>query len=369
MKSIFQLKRTLLLFLFPLSFLCLCLAKSNGTLAEKLFARGIYPYYSTAISWIFGWIPFSMGEILLYVMVIGLVIWLIQLILHISRNRKSRGNLIKKALLNLICLASVLFFLYTIGCGVNYYRYPFTHYSGLVIQESTEEELYELCVSLATKAASVREQIVGISEERPYRLTMTKRQLSIKVRDAYEDLSLEYPVLGGHYPAAKPLLSSVMMSKMELTGIFWPFTMEANVNVDAPDFSLAATMGHELTHLHGFMREDEANFIAYLACDASSDPEVRYSGIMEALILSGNALYRINPEKYQQVAKQYTQGLRADLIDSAEYWAQFEDTIASKVADKVNDTYLKANAQADGTRSYGRAVDLFLAKYRKERAE
>ena len=56
------------------------------------------------------------------------------------------------------------------------------------------------------------------------------------------------------------------MSRTEITGIFIPFTMEANVNVDIPDYSLGSTMCHELAHLHGFIREDEANYISYLAC-------------------------------------------------------------------------------------------------------
>ncbi|WP_276929276.1 DUF3810 family protein, partial [Herbinix luporum] len=49
-----------------------------------------------------------------------------------------------------------------------------------------------------------------------------------------------------------------------------------------------------------------------------------------------------------------------------EYWAKYEDTVVSTVSNKINDTYLKANAQSDGVKSYGRMVDLLLAKYRKD---
>ncbi|HPE16562.1 MAG TPA: DUF3810 family protein, partial [Oscillospiraceae bacterium] len=34
--------------------------------------------------------------------------------------------------------------------------------------------------------------------------------------------------------------------------------------------------------------------------------------------------------------------------------------------DRMNDAYLKANAQRDGVKSYGRMVDLLLAEYRDE---
>ena len=35
----------------------------------------------------------------------------------------------------------------------------------------------------------------------------------------------------------------------------------------------------------------------------------------------------------------------------------------SKTADKINDTYLKVNGQADGVQSYSRMVDLIVAYF------
>jgi len=44
-----------------------------------------------------------------------------------------------------------------------------------------------------------------------------------------------------------------------------------------------------------------------------------------------------------------------------------EPEIMAETAEKVNDTYLKANNQTDGTQSYGRVVDLLLAEYRQKK--
>jgi len=41
------------------------------------------------------------------------------------------------------------------------------------------------------------------------------------------------------------------------------------------------------------MREDEANFIAFLACLQSDDPEFRYSGVYLASVHAMNALWHI----------------------------------------------------------------------------
>jgi hypothetical protein len=156
------------------------------------------------------------------------------------------------------------------------------------------------------------------------------------------------------------------MSQTEITGIFIPFTMEANVNVDIPDYSIPATMLHELAHLRGFMREDEANYIAYLAGMESDNAEFKYSSTMLALITAGNALYDKDPDLYFEIRDQYSDGVLKDIRANSRYWQQYDDTVISTVSNKINDTYLKANAQTDGIQSYGRMLDLMLAKYRED---
>jgi hypothetical protein len=198
---------------------------------------------------------------------------------------------------------------------------------------------------------------------------MSTTELAKQAGKAFEALSADYPVLGGNYAAPKPILLSKLMSQTEITGIFFPFTMEANVNVDVPDYSIPATMLHELAHLRGFMREDEANYLAYLAGMKSDQVELQYSSTMLALVISGNALYDKNPELYSKIRDQYSEGVLADIRANAAYWQQYEDTAVSTFSSKVNDTYLKANAQSDGIQSYGRMLDLLLAKYRKEQKE
>lgn len=44
----------------------------------------------------------------------------------------------------------------------------------------------------------------------------------------------------------------------QLCGVYSPFTVEANYNGDMPDYNVPHTLCHELSHLKGFMREDEA---------------------------------------------------------------------------------------------------------------
>ena len=56
--------------------------------------------------------------------------------------------------------------------------------------------------------------------------------------------------------------------------------------------------------------------------------------------------------------------VQRDLAADGAYWDQFEGPVA-QVSNQVNDSYLKANEQEDGVKSYGRMVDLLLADYRQ----
>ena len=177
--------------------------------------------------------------------------------------------------------------------------------------------------------------------------------------------ALEYPELGGYYPKAKPVLTTWYLSSQLLQGVYSPFTVEANYNNGMPEQDKPSTICHELSHLKGFMREDEANFVAYLACRASEDPQFRYSGSTLAYIYSGNALYAQNPAALRKVREKLCDQAVRDLLDHNAYWDTYRGKI-SEVSDKVNDVYLKANAQEAGTKSYGRMVDLLLAWNREQ---
>ena len=57
---------------------------------------------------------------------------------------------------------------------------------------------------------------------------------------------------------------------------------------------------------------------------------------------------------------------RRDLARDSAFWKQFDGKVA-EVSGQVNDVYLKVNKQEDGVKSYGRMVDLLLARFREER--
>lgn len=366
-KRLLKLKRAWILLLFPITALSYFLASKSREIAEHVFARGVFKVVSWTMSHITALLPFSLMEAGIVLGPFVLVIVLVRFVVRLVRKKEDRGFRLAQGFLNVACIAAIAVFLLVIGCSVNYFRYSVGEYLDLTVEPATKEELYGLVVKLAKEASEVRAELDSLEDaDGVYAMSMSKKALGKEAVKAFRNLSEEYPVFRGYHPQPKRLVFSAVMSKTELTGIFCPFTMEANVNVDIPDYSIASTMCHELAHLQGFIREDEANYISYLACQASDSLELRYSGLMEALILSGNALYAKDSELYGQARAYYSDGVNRDLRANSAYWARFKDTPVSNAATKINDAYLKANHQEDGVQSYGRMVDLLLAEYRKE---
>ena len=369
LRTLLRLKRNHLLLLSPLSFFLILLAKKSSFFAEHINALGVYKWLSQFISLITGMLPISLAEIFLMILPVILAAILIRFIIKLIKDKRNRKTNAVKGIINVMCALSVILFSFTIMGGLNYYRYPFSYYSNLEIENYTVEELYDLTMHLAKQANELRSRVPKVDENDVFDLSMSNYELAKEANKAMRKLSKEYPVLGGRYGSPKPVLLSRLMSHTEITGIFVPFTMEANVNVDISDYAIPYTMLHEMAHQRGFMREDEANYIAYLAGASSDNVELQYSSTMMALISSGNELYMKNQELYFEVRDIYSDGIVKDIRANSEYWARYKDTVVSTVSNKINDTYLKANAQTDGVQSYNRMVELLLAKYKAEQTK
>lgn len=353
-------KRILMLVVFiPASLLFTLYAKFDIDFAE-FYALKIYPVFAESISVFTSKFKFSLAEFIIIFLIIAVIIYLLITLTNTIINKSS--EYLKNFFLNMAAAMSLIYFLFVLFCGMNYYRYEFTHYSGLEIQESTKVELVNLCEILISDANEARAKLNTSSEGTAELFDVNYYGTTERAKKSFDIISEEYTVLKGSYPYPKLVKFSNVMSNMRITGVFFPFTFEVNVNVDVPPYQLPSTMLHELVHLRGFMREDEANFIAYLASINSGYEDFSYSGTMLALSHSMNALYHEDYDAYKRLYSSYSEEVKNDLKYSNNYWKQFETKVA-EVSNKVNDSYLKANNQVDGVNSYGRMVDLLLAYY------
>ncbi|MCC8128012.1 MAG: DUF3810 domain-containing protein [Clostridiales bacterium] len=355
------------------------------------YARKPYRVLVGSIGRLFGLFPFSVVELFLYVLIIGCVVCLI------VRWREPVWIFCR-----VVCVLGILAILYTCNCGINYYAEAFSSYAGFGTGPHSEEKLETLCEYLVemvnesvgvdaagsvyaagardaggdkeesasvtvSEIADESEEIVVEETSEVGRMDMIYRagnQAAWKQESvlAMKKLGEQYEVLGGFYPEPKELRISWILSVQQLCGVYSPFTIEANFNGDMPDYNIPHTMCHELSHLKGFMREDEANFIGYLACVGSDNKAFRYSGYLTGWVYAGNQLAAVNWERYAELSALLCEQAQQDLRENNAFWDQYEGKVA-EVSNQVNDTYLKANGREDGVKSYGRMVDLMLAYY------
>ena len=174
----------------------------------------------------------------------------------------------------------------------------------------------------------------------------------------------QFPFLEFEDPGVKAVHFSRVMSALDFTGIYCPFTGESNVNVDSPACLLPSTAAHELAHQRSIASEQECNFLAILASTTCGDDAYAYSGWLLGYIHLGNALYRVDPEAYQTIRDSLPPEVRADLADNNAYWAQFQDTAVQKVSNEVYDRFLKGYGEEQGLQSYGTVVDLLVVYYK-----
>ena len=178
----------------------------------------------------------------------------------------------------------------------------------------------------------------------------------------YREIEQTLPCLSGDDLSAKPFFFSRFMSYTNFTGFFFPFTGEANINVDVPPALIPSTIAHELAHQRGVAEEDEANFAAVLACLTNGDPVYCYSACLMSYIYLGNALYRADHAAWAENYDRLGPGVRADLAANSAYWAQFE-TPVSTISDSVYTGFLQSYGQTLGLQTYGKCVDLLIAYY------
>lgn len=185
-----------------------------------------------------------------------------------------------------------------------------------------------------------------------------------------------YPQLAGFYPNPKGFTFSGFFSQQKMMGYYFPFSMEANYNTKMYVTNMPSTICHELSHVKGFIQEDEANFISYLACIGSEDIFFQYSGYLSVLYYLDNDYYEAIDENkaiYKSQVRISSQ-VRADKVfltpqawEEVEKKAVVSTKTVSKVSEKIVETNLTLNGVTDGTVSYGRVVELLLEYYDMEK--
>ena len=358
-----RLKRLWIVTLAPFSAALSYIAQMRPGLTERFFSRGLYRALTESYGRVFGFIPFSAAQFLIVLLPILAAAYVTRKVWIILKKPEQRRRAAARFSVNAVCALCVAWFMFTVLCGLNYSRESYAASAGLDARGSDAEELALLYDELVSRVNECSSLVTRNGESQTAPDGAGTRPLAARVKSVFGAAAENRPQLAGFVPLPKPVLYSRLMSYADITGMYFPFTMEANVNADVCSYLIPASMAHELAHVKGYMREDEANYIAYLVCAESGIPELAYSGLMLALSHTSGQLWRADPEAYMRITGGLAEAVLADLSANREYWKRFEGPVA-EFSNSANDSYLKMNRQRDGIQSYGRMVDLLLAERR-----
>lgn len=364
------------LYLLALLLDLLALAANQLAARSSAFANAyshyVYRVLSLGIGSVMGLLPFSVVELLLYATLLFVLFDFVKQLRRASRAFTARP--LCRFLGHLFLILSALLVLYVFLCGINYHRTSFSQEAGLSVtldEHGTvydEADLIALCDYLVTEINATEAQLdvpfIGQTTETPKASAAWLGHAGRTGQRAMEKLGQRYSRLSGHYPFPKPILNTWLLSVQQTTGVYSPFTVEANYNRDIAYYDIPFTICHELSHLRGYMQEEEANFIGVLATIGANDLYFNYSGYVSAWVYAGNALARIDSTAFATLYARINARTRQDMLYNNAYWQQFEGKPA-EAHEQLNDAYLKIQGQATGVRSYGHVTDLMLEYFAK----
>jgi hypothetical protein len=162
------------------------------------------------------------------------------------------------------------------------------------------------------------------------------------------------------YGPVKRLFASPLLDRLGLSGFFFPFTGEANVNRGVPAVAMAQVIAHEKAHQRGINPEDEANFFGFLAAELSQSSLSTYSARVFAQRQLLTTLYYRDPERMKALVEMRLPGVQRDVDDLRAYWARHRGP-ARAVSQTMNDAFLRSNRVEGGVASYGRSVELLVS--------
>ncbi|UWX56005.1 DUF3810 domain-containing protein [Maribacter litopenaei] len=147
-----SLKTVIAVSLFPQIILVKWLGQ-NTDFIESYYSMGLYPYISGFFRWLFGWIPFSVGDLLYFLLICTALFYLYRKWTFIKTHKL-------KFLRDLLMILSIAYFTFHLAWGFNYYRQPLSE--KLALTETNDyQQLVDFTTKLIQKTNTIQKEITG----------------------------------------------------------------------------------------------------------------------------------------------------------------------------------------------------------------
>ena len=325
---------------------------------EDDYSNGFYPPFAGFFRHLFGWLPFSFGDILYGALVVFILWRLVRGVIALFRKRVSWRSF-GVGCLRMLAIFLAVYIYFNISWGINYNRKGIADQLHLQMREYSIGDLQNLNGMLLEKVNVAKASLVNCNEAYP-----TSSALFARVSAAYSNLDSAYPFLQYHTVSLKPSIWGWLGNYTGFTGYYNPFTGEAQVNTTVPKFLQPYICCHEVAHQLGYAKEMEANFVGYLAASASSDTLFHYSVYLDLFIYSNRNLYAMDSVAARTYSKQLSPAVRADLDE----WKRFVHSHKNPIEPAIRwiyGKYLQSNQQPQGVLAYDEVTSFLIAYYKK----
>lgn len=317
---------------------------------ESYYSNGLYQYISKLSRLVFGWLPFSFGDIFYLLSIIYILRWFI----------KNRWRLLKDLkgwIIDVASVVSIIYFAFHFFWALNYYRQPLHINLGLQANYTTEELLL-VTKTLIDKSNKLHMSIAdndSIKIEMPF----SKNEIIDMTPQGYQELQNQYPHLAYSPSSLKKSLFSVPLTYMGFSGYLNPLTNEAHIDKLIPSYKFPTTVSHEIAHQLGYAAENEANFIGALAAMSHDNIYFKYSGSTFALRHCLFEVYKRDENLYFELVETVNKGIIKNYQEVQLFWDSYKNP-AEPFFKKTYDNFLIANNQKDGMQSYSYVVALLV---------
>lgn len=336
----------------------------------------IFPIWGAILGRLTSLCFFSVGEVLIWVAVLLLVggCGLLLTLLFFHKESMVRGWT-KRWWSTIAWTINIVLLVQTLNCFILY------HGTTLLNHTTAQPAQYqENLIPLFNQIAKRANALCGTFPRDAHGfLTVDESGFAEETKQSLGRLQEQYPNLTGYYPDPKPVYASGVMSQENLMGIYFPYSMEATYNEKMYVVNKPYVMCHELSHLKGYIREDEANYLAYRACMASDNLFFQYSGCLGVLNYIANAINQNVGSLEEDAIKTQMVSLDACVqTDNIFLTQQSRDAIPlirtnrtghSDLSTRFLDASLRLNGISQGSDSYQDVVKLMLQDFGKGQSE
>ena len=329
---------------------------SSSYLIEQFYLPYFYTPYSKLLRFIFGWLPFSIGDVLYYLAICWVLyafFYLVKKIWQKHFTKKIAFALVKK----MLTFALYLYAFFYLAWGLHYNRKSIATTLNITTTTYNKTDLQHMLTELVSKINTLAD---SVPKEENFNFSNIK-PFAVK---AYSNVAVQYPYLQYTNTSIKKSMFSLAANYLGFQGYYNPFTGEAQVNTYLPNFMIPNIMVHEMAHQIGYAFEDEASFVGYLAMLKSDNNYLKYSVYFDMFLFASAELYNRDYKAVDTFVKQLQPIAKKHLVQFQTYNKQYNTPLAD-ASNWVYNSYLHANNMLNGINTYNQVIALVMAYNRK----